>query len=547
MIRASLRSVSLGLAFLLVASTGSAQQSARRPRAIDVLDYAITLNLPDTGKAISGYTVLHVVRTSASDSLILDFVGLQVEEVDTGFTSVPYKRDSASIRIALAKAVTLPDTFLVMVAYHGEPSDGLIIRTDSLGRYTAFGDNWPTRARFWIPGVDDPADKATVTWTVTAPPGRRVVANGTLIEETPIAKSGRFSGDRVLTRWKETRPIPMYLMVIAAAPLTYLDIGPAACGRTEVGGCLSHSVYVAPEQRGFLPGPFARANDILEFFATLVAPFPYEKLAHLQSSTKFGGMENASAIFYSDKGFREGTMGTGVIAHEIAHQWFGDAVTPARFPDLWLSEGFAVYFEQLWVQHSAGDTAFRRELNDSRSEIIASEAVAKRPVIDSAETNYLALLNSNSYAKGGWTLHMLRGLLGDSAFFRGVRSYYLKHRHANAITDDLRAELEAASGQQLGWFFRQWLERPGYPEITTSWTYDKAAKRVRLRVEQGTRFGAYRFPLTVAVRDKSGERRVTVDIPAERTTSLVLPIEVQSAPTGVVMDPDVALLAQFRQ
>jgi aminopeptidase N len=536
----------LGLASLFAIANLQAQRAPSRA-GIDVLDYAITLQLPDSGKSIDGYAVLRVARTKATDSLVLDFVGLKVKGVDINARSVAFRRDSTTLRFALPATSGLPDTFHVTVGYNGEPSDGLIIRTDSLGRYTAFGDNWPNRGRFWIPSVDDPGDKATVTWTVIAPSGRRVVANGALVEETPIAHGGGFTGNRVLTRWTESRPIPVYLMVIAAAPLVYFDLGFTACGLTEIGGCVHQSVYVAPEQRRFLPGPFARANEILEFIARLVGPYPYEKLAHLQSSTRFGGMENASAIFYSDRGFRDRTMGTGVIAHEIAHQWFGNSATAGRWADLWLSEGFATYFAQLWLERSTGDTAFHRSLRESRAGIMASKEVATRPVVDSAETDYLKLLNANSYQKGGWTLHMLRRLVGDSAFFRGVRSYYAKHRHSTATTDDLRAEIETASGQKLDWFFRQWLERPGYPEINTSWSYDRRAKRVQLRVEQGTRFGAYRFPLTLEVRGRSGVNRITVEVPAQRTTTLTLPLELTEAPSAVTFDPDVALLASFRE
>lgn len=546
---ASSRHVGLGLAFVLLANSGTGQSSAPRGLGgIDVLDYQISLSLPDRGNRISGVARLVFLRTRPTDTLVLDLVGMSVDQVSVNGWPARYIRDSATVRIALRPAKANGGEDTVAVSYAGEPADGLIIRTDSLGRWTGFGDNWPTRARYWIPSRDNPADKATVTWLIAGPVGRKVVANGELVEENPRASIQMPDGiSNALTVWRESKPIPVYLMVIAAAPLAYFDLGQSACGQSEFGGCVRQSVYVAPEQRRFLPGPFAHAGAIVEYFSTLAGPFPYEKLAHLQSSTKFGGMENASAIFYSDKGFRDGTMGTGVIAHEIAHQWFGDAVTPARFADLWLSEGFATYFEELWVRHSAGDAAFRRSLSESRAAIIASEDVATRPVIDSAETDYLKLLNANSYAKGGWTLHMLRGMLGDSAFFRGVRSYYLKHRHANALTGDLLAELEASSGKELGWFFRQWLERPGFVELTTSWTYDKTTKRVRVRVDQGARFGAYRFPLTVAVRDKSGERRTTVEIPAQRTTTVTLPLDLPNAPTGVVMDPDVALLARFHE
>jgi aminopeptidase N len=139
----------------------------------------------------------------------------------------------------------------------------------------------------------------------------------------------------------------------------------------------------------------------------------------------------------------------------------------------------------LWTRHAFGDSAFRAEMAASRRQVLRSGVTWQRPVIDTAQTDLMALLNTNSYQKGGWVLHMLRGLLGDSAFFRGVRTYYARHRHANALTDDLRRALEEASGQSLSWFFDQWLRRPGAPVVTACWRYDRGAKRVLLEVTQG--------------------------------------------------------------
>ena len=133
-------------------------------------------------------------------------------------------------------------------------------------------------------------------------------------------------------------------------------------------------------------------------------------------------MENATAIFYADGLFRRGGVSEGLIAHETAHQWFGDAVTERFWPHVWLSEGFATYFAALYTQHAHGDTAFRAEMEGLRSAIFKDTvAVARRPVIDTIETDLLALLNVNSYQKGGWVLHMLRSELGDSAFLLGLR------------------------------------------------------------------------------------------------------------------------------
>jgi len=531
---------------LTTTSTVIGQGSGPLPyrAGIDVTDYAITLDLPERGASIAGRAVLTVRRWGPVDTLALDLVALKVDSVLVDEKPVTFTRTDSLLRIPIGRVVG--DSFSVTVRYAGQPKDGLIIRTDSAGRWTAFGDNWPNRARNWIPSIDHPSDKATVTWTVNAPSERRVVANGELVEETPLAGPPG-AAPRTLTRWRESRPIPAYLMVIAAAPLVYYDLGRDGCGVGEFSSCVRQSVYVFPESRDFLPGPFSHAPEMVRLFSELIAPFPYEKLAHLESSTRYGGMENAGAIFYADAPFRRRTMQPGVIAHETAHQWFGDAVTEREWSHVWLSEGFATYFQQLWVERFGGDSAFRQELRRTRDEIVKAPEVASRPVIDTTQTDLMALLNTNSYQKGGWTLHMLRALVGDSAFFRGLRSYYLANRHSTALTDDLRRAVEASSGRPLGWFFDQWLRRPGFAEVTTSWRYDPAERRVIATITQGARFGVYRFPLTVAITDATGkERRATIDVPAAANTTFAVPLQLDAAPRGVAFDPDVRVLATFQ-
>ena len=184
----------------------------------------------------------------------------------------------------------------------------------------------------------------------------------------------------------------------------------------------------------------------------------------------------------------------------------------------------------------------------ARSQIVADTvAVPRRPVIDTLETTLTALLNANSYQKGGWTLHMLRRLVGDSAFFRGVRGYYAAHRHGTAVTDDFRRAVEATSGRPLGWFFDQWLRRPGYPTPTIRWDHDSAATRLTVTIDQaGSRFGAFRFPLTISVEDGSGAvRRAVIEVPAQPLTTVQVPFPVTTRPARVVPDPDGDLLAAF--
>ena len=535
------RRLFVGVALVTAANVGAQQIRPYQP-AFDVSDYNIAIDVPDTGSFIRARATISVTRTQPSDTLTLDLVDLDVHDVAVDGRAVKFVRQPEKILIPLPRKNARGD-YRVEVAYEGSVKDGLIARPDSAGRWTYFGDNWPNRARHWLPSIDHPSDKATVTWRITAPASKTVVANGRLVSTRTIREGGAERREWV---WREARRIPVYLMVIAAAPLEQFDLGETACGLAEAQRCVPQSVYTAPEQRSTMPGAFARAGEMVQLFSRLVGPFPYEKLAHLQSSTRFGGMENASAIFYADEPFRSGGTSDETIAHETAHQWFGDAVTEREWPHVWLSEGFATYFAALWTRAARGDSAFRAQMARVRATVLADTiAVARRPVIDTIETDLLALLNRNSYEKGGFVLHMLRTQVGERAFFDALRAYYTKYRHATAVTDDLRAEMERESKQNLGWFFDEWLRRPGYPEVSAIWAYDSTSHEVTIGLTQSSRFGAFRFPLVVSVVDSAGTtHRATVQMPAETTTQQIR-IASPYRPARVVLDPDVALLANL--
>jgi aminopeptidase N len=543
-----LRKLSPLVAILLTASCldGQALQTAPQPAyrpGVDVLRYDNTIHLPTEGRSITAVSVLTVLRTGPVDTLVLDLNRLRVTSVTLDGEEVRHVRTPEILAIPLPPGEG--DTLVVSVSYEGEVTDGLIIRTGSAGKLTAFGDNWPNRARFWFPSVDHPSDKAAVSWTVHAPPGTAVVANGRLDGEPQLRI--REDPTHRVWRWREDQPIPTYTMVIGVGPLVRHDLEEAACGLAELQQCVSQSVWTAPEEADYMPGPFEAAPRIVDWMARLIGPYPYEKLDHIQSSTRFGGMENSGAIFYDERAFKERRVGEGLLAHEIAHQWFGNSVTVREWTHLWLSEGFATYFDALWTEHARGVGAFRSKMSDTRQRILRDTgAVPNRPVLDSLERDPMRLLNANSYQKGGWILHMLRHQVGDSAFFRGVRSYYAQHRHANAASDDLQAAVEEAAGQRLGWFFDQWLRRPGYPEIGFSWSYDDTSRLVTVTVEQSERFGQFSFPLMLAVSEPSGATRmIRIDVPARRSTTLRLPVEFAARPVAVTPDPEVALLARI--
>ncbi len=496
---------------------------------MDVKRYRFEVTLPDTGKRIEVVARIEAMRLATVRALQLDLLApMQVLAASTGCgaqaTEAPFTHDGRRVAITLpgeggaAAMEGMPpssDSVCVTLRYAGAPADGLVIGVDSARRWRAFGDNWPDRARHWLATIDHPSDKALVEFEVHAPAGRRVVAVS--------SKS----------------PIPTYLMVIAAAPLVETKLATTS---------VPQSVFTAPEQARAMPGNFARADDIVRFFERIVAPFPYERLAHLQSSTRFGGMENAGAIFYADALFRspEG-VGVGLIAHETAHQWFGDAVTEREWGHLWLSEGFATYFAALYTEYAFGDSAFRAEREELRRTVTSAAVVSARPVLDTAQAELMQLLNANSYQKGGFILHMLRREVGDSAFFAGVRGYYAAGAHRNALTSDLRIAMERAAKRDLGWFFDQWLRRPGFPKLEVSWRHDPATETLTFLVLQGTTSRGYRFTLGVELEDPDGVKRlVQVEVPAQQRVEVRLREKIARAPRAVRYDPLVELLATIR-
>jgi aminopeptidase N len=521
---------------------------------IDATHYSFTVVLPDSGKRVTINGTVFVRRTRNVDSLWLDLESpMQVSRVTVNGTDSKFVRDQHTVRVALPKwnpqCANPPRgdtagrcTDHVTIDAAGEPADGLIISKDAKGRWQYFCDHWPNRARNWMPSIDHPSDKATVEWRVHAPSSLKVVANGTLTEESPLPNER----GRTITVWKTDRPISPYLMVIAAAPMAKVSLGQTACGLAENRGCVQQDVYESPELAPRTPPGFLSAAAIVEWMSKFVAPFPYEKLAHLQSSTRFGGMENASAIFYADRQFQNMTLADGLVAHETAHQWFGDAVTEGRWSDLWLSEGFATYFAALWTRiptatRTNTDSAFRATMANIRKTVLEAPEVAARPVIDTTQTDLLELLNANSYQKGGFVLHMLRNELGDSAWIRGIRAYYNAHRHGNALTKDLRTAMETESKRDLGWFFDQWLTRPGYAELGVSWEYDE---NLTVHVTQTGKFGVYRLTLPIEIEDPNGVvTRTSVDVPASANARLQLPVRVTQRPRRVTFDPRGDLLA----
>ena len=566
------RSLLVTSAILLVTACSSAAKTAvvnrpepapsrigivpkQRPYApgFDALHYAISITLPDTGKVIRATTRVDLLlKDPMQDTLNLDFSGLRVTQITTQFRDkkpkvVEFRQDSARLHIQVPPETKLGDTLHVTVTYDGTPDDGLIIGKNVHGDWGAFGDNWPDRARFWFPAIDHPSDKATSEFEVNAPARWEVVSNG--VRGELLQGLTDTSAPKRVWRWHIDQPIPTYLMVIGATDFAQGTVNRCARGGNaapHADGCVPITYYSFPADSANAAKIFRRADQMVAFLSDLVAPFPYPALAHVQSATRFGGMENAGAIFYSERGIASGNMGEGTVSHETAHQWFGDSVTPGDWSDVWLSEGFATYFGNLFFERADSVQEFRRITQQSWRGYLQSQ-VTDLAIVDTTAVpgnDLLQLLNANSYNKGGAVLHMLRGLLGDEVFFGGIKRYYSRYAYANARTRNLQRALEEQSGRDLGWFFDQWVYRPGYPQLRVSQTWDAAASEAVVTVEQTQKatWPVFRFPLELEFDTPSGPVRQRAEIFGKTST---VRVRLSGAPTAMRVDPDGWLLHQI--
>jgi aminopeptidase N len=410
---------------------------------------------------------------------------------------------------------------------------------DKAGKASAVGDNWPDRVHHWIPCLDHPAAKATVAFSITAPARDTVVANGKLDRVENTSNTTR------TWTYIESVPIPPYCMIIAVGEFARLE--PPGREVTPL------AYYVSTSDKDFAAQGFAPANPSLKFFSQTIAPYPYEKLALIVGATRFGGMENSSAIVFSSTLFnprpeaptsslfkiREGLV--NVIAHEIAHQWFGDSVTESTWSDLWLSEGFADYFAGLFIQRSEGEAAFQQYMKHEADTYLEFEKKTRTPIHDTETEDLFKLLNANNYQKGAWVLHMLRSELGDEKFFRGIRIYYEAHKNAIADSEDLRAAFEKASGLDLKEFFARWIYGPGHPRYELSWEWKPDTKKVRFILKQLQPEPAFPNALPVDILTSSGKRRIVLHPTGKQT---IEEVKLGEPPTTVNIAPDNTVLKE---
>jgi aminopeptidase N len=507
-----------------------------RQPGIDVLNYVFRLTLSDdTDEIIGEATIdLRFLKDNLTD-FTLDFVtvntgkGMVVSDVQSAGVPVRFTHQADNLRIALGSPSQNGERRQFTVRYRGTSAGGLRILKNKFGERCFFSENWPNNARQWLPMIDHPYDKATSEFIVTAPVKYQVVANGLLQEETDLGDGRR------LTHWKQSVPIASWLNALGVAQFTVHHAG-------LVKG-IELQTWVYHQERTTGPAWFeTKSRQALEFYSERIGPYSYEKLANIEAAGFSGGTEHASAIFYGENSILT-NPDTGLIAHEIAHQWFGNAVTEKDWDDVWLSEGFATYFTLLVAEHYEGRDAFVAGLKRSREQVFSLEK--QNPGVAVLHNNLADMkkvLNRIIYQKGGWTLHMLRNLMGTETFWAGIRDYYQRYRNGSATTEDFRRVMQEHCGLELSWFFQQWLARAGSPVIDGGWRYDATTKRVVVELTQTQQGEAYRLPLEIGITTDGTPKLEKIEFTLKQQR---FEIAADKEPVTVTLDPNTRVLAQM--
>jgi len=521
-----------------------AQRRERIVTSWKPLHYDVTLAFDDQLTEFSSARTQVTVQILAPrlTKVDFDFGEMPIDSVTVAGKPARYERTSELLNVFLPRAMRRGQKLDITISYHGHPKDGLVFAKDRDGNQSATGDNWPNRVHYWIPSLDHPSAKASISFTVSAPQRYQVIANGKFVTLT---------GNAATSHWKfeEAKAIPPYCMIVAVNQGAIINSPDKS---------VTNLLFNVPQRdRDYAPKGFAPAAPALAFFNQTVAPYPYEKLALIIGATRFGGMENSSAIvfpstLFDSRGNEKMSTHFGipsriesVVAHEIAHQWFGDSVTESTWADLWLSEGFATYFAGLFIQEFDGEEVFRAYMNDAARRYFAYEKQRNAPIHDTQMQDLMKLLNENNYEKGAWVLHMLRMRLGDEAFFRGLRAYYNEHASGNATTEDLRSALEQASKTNLREFFARWVYGTGHPvyEWSSQAVEQRNGENVVTIVLKQTQAGpAFLDPIPVTITSESKTTRLTLQPKGKVATAQ---IRVGKVPLDIQIDPEGTLLKEL--
>jgi aminopeptidase N len=488
----------------------------------DVLNYQINLTIDPENKEIGGFVQIKLVPVvNIENTLLFDFAGLQLDSVFINSEQVSYSREGELLTLSPYSTIIAGDTQKVSFYYQGKPQKGLYFRTNAFNEPVVYSHNEPYDAHFWFPCKDVPGDKATSSTSITVPAPMSVLSNGAF-----IGQSNAGPGFTIFA-WQENYPITTYLISIAAG--NYQIVSDQFNWESRMLP-LQYWVYPSDLDRGLKALVYTK--DMLGFFSEFIGDYPFllEKYAMSEVPLReAAAMENQTATTMGDFVMDN----EGIIAHELAHQWWGDALTPETFVDIWLNEGFASYFDALYTEYKYGKDAYKQHMDTYKSKMNSDGSLAY-PIYNPPEKY---LFGNSVYMKGAWVLHMLRFEVGDATFKEVIRAYYDEYNHVNVRTEDFVQVTEKITGRPFSIFFNQWLNYGGMPIILGDW--QQTNNQLSITLEQYQEDPVYQFDIEVLIRGTSTDTLIKIPV-----TERIVRQDEYFADTVVqiVIDPDEKIL-----
>jgi aminopeptidase N len=431
----------------------------------DAQRYTLELAIDMDENVISGTVMMDAIATQTLDSFNLDFAGFTISELTLNGAPADYTRDERELIITPAAAIASGTSFTTAITYSGVPREDIDLdgAAYALG-WQHYGEgvfvaSEPSGASLWFPVNDHPLDKASYTFRITVPKPYNVAANG--LQQGKID-----NGDTITYLWDAEAPMASYLVAINIADfVVQSEAGPD--------GVIIRNFFPRDIARR-ATDTFSQTDEMITYFNTLFGPYPFSVYGVAVADTPLSfALETQTISLFGSEIAQAGSWqraggAQGVIAHELAHQWFGNSVSLSNWRDIWLNEGFATYASWLWFEHAAGRTILDNIIRGTYEAFASLPEAARSRITPPGNPPPDNLFNGGVYERGGLTLHALRLHIGDSAFFTTLRTYTERFRYSNATTEDFIVIAEEVSGQPLGEFFDGWLyseELPPIPEM----------------------------------------------------------------------------------
>jgi aminopeptidase N len=521
------------------------ERQYERARPFTIQHLFLDLALDIKRRSVQGVATLDFERMAPDEAWLgLDALGFEVDTVrldsGKGFVDAEYEYDGNQLNLRV-NAKTRRGR--VAVAYRATPRRGLyflapdkVVKDRPVQVWSQCQDE---DARHWFPCHDKPHLKMTTELRVAVPSGFVVLSNGELIEKrTP--KQGKKPW---VYHFKLDQPHPSYLVTLVAGRFQVLDDRDAQRG--EGLAPVPVRYYVPPGRAKDGWRSLAETPRMIELFSRLTGvPYPYSRYSQVVvSDFIFGGMENTTAttmyehILLDERAAIDITS-NDLVAHELAHQWFGDHVTCRDWSHAWLNEGFATFFEHVEREDRLGRDEYDYGIaGDVETYLAEAGGRYERPIVCRDYEQPIDLFDRHLYEKGGLVLHMLRRELGDETFWRGVNRYLLRHAGGIVETSDLQRALEEVSGRSLERFFDQWVYRPGHPQLKVKIVWDDGLLSIQVRQAQkpgATAIFGYEIEVEIGKKDGTTERHRKST--TEATDALV--VALAERPAWVAFDPE---------